>query len=413
MPAERLRRAGAALVTLVAVAVIAWGVLAGGGGSDADRVDSLAGRLRCPTCPNESIADAPSETGRALRDLIAEQIAAGRSDAEIEDFFVGRYGEWVLLDPAPRGRNVWLFGLPAAAALVGAVAIWSRRRQRSTSGSPQTQGEESIVGAEPAARSAAEVAPDDPRRVRLEEQIEVARADIAAIDVQVAAGEIDEATRDRLAEGYRVDIAAAEAAILALRPEAAGRSRRRAVVGSLAFAVGAAVVVAGVVLALEPRPEGGFATGGIVTGAGDGPRDLAAVTNEEMEAVVAANPEVTGMRMALARRYLDDGELSRALDHLLVVLEQQPTAEALAYVGWITYLGGETDLGVRYLERSIDTDPDRPEALWFLALARLETGADPADAVVLLERLLENPDLAGEEREMVAQTLEQARAAAS
>ncbi len=402
MPAERLRRAAAALVTLAAVMVIGWGLITGSGGSDADRAQSLAGRLRCPTCPNESIADAPSDIGRALRAVIDEQIAAGRTDAEIEDFFVARYGEWVLLDPAPRGLNVWLFALPVGAAAVGVGAIWSRRRQRSPSGSPTTQDGQPVVGA------------DDPRRVRLQEQIAVARADLAAIDVQLAAGEIDGATRERLAEGYRADIAAAEAAMLALRPEAAGRSRRRMVVGTLAFATGAAIVVAGVVVALEPRPEGGFATGGIVTGAADdAPRDLAAVTNDEMEAVVAANPEVTGMRMALARRYLDDGELSKALDHLLVVLEQQPTAEALAYVGWITYLGGEPDLGVRYLERSLDADPDRPEALWFLALAQLETGADPAGTVVLLERLLDNPDLRGDEREMVAQTLEQAREAAS
>ncbi len=402
MPAERWRRVAAALVTLAAVAVIGWGLFADPGASDADRADSLAGRLRCPTCPNESIADAPSDIGRALRAVIAEQIAAGRTDAEIEDFFVARYGEWVLLDPAPRGRNIWLFVLPVGVAAAGVVAIWTRRRQRATLDGPTTQGDHPVVDA------------GDPRRVRLEEQIAVARSDLAAIDVQVAAGEIDDATRDRLAEGYRADIDAAEAAIRALRPEPEGRSARRVLLGTVAFAAGAAIVVAGVVVALEPRPEGGFATGGIVTGAGgDAPRDLATVTNEEMEEVIAANPEVTGMRMALARRYLDDGELSRALDHLLVVLEQEPTAEALAYVGWITYLGGEADLGIRYLERSLDTDPDRPEALWFLSLARLETGADPAEAVVLLERLLDNPDLQGDEREMVAETLDQAREAAS
>ncbi len=402
MPAERLRRAAAALVTVAAVAVIGWALLVDRGGSEANRVESLAGRLRCPTCPNESIADAPSEIGRALRGVIEEQVAAGRTDDQIEDFFVARYGEWVLLDPAPRGRNIWLFALPAGVAAGGVVAIWSRRRKRSAVDRPETEGGEPVVGA------------DDPRRARLEEQIAVARSDLAAIDVQVAVGEIDEVTRDRLADGYRADIAAAEAQIVALRPEPEGRSARRAVLGTLAFAAGAAVVVAGVVMALEPRPEGGFATGGIVTGAAENaPRDLASVTNEEMEAVVAANPEVTGMRMALARRYLDDGELSKALDHLLVVLDQQPTAEALAYVGWITYLGGEADLGIRYLERSLDTDPDRPEALWFLSLARLETGADPAEAVVLLERLLDNPDLQGDEREMVAQTLEQAKEAAS
>ncbi len=83
----------------------------------------------------------------------------------------------------------------------------------------------------------------------------------------------------------------------------------------------------------------------------------------------------------------------------------------MAYVGWITYLGGETDLGVRYLERSLEVDADRPEALWFLALAHMESLGDPAGAVPLLERLLDNPALVGEERELVADTLATARAA--
>ncbi len=401
MPAERLRRFLAAGVTIAALAVVAWGLFGDRGASSGDRVDSLAGRLRCPVCTSESIADSTSQIARDLRGVIEEQVAAGRSDGEIEDFFVARYGEWVLLDPAPTGRNLALFVLPAAAAVGGIAAIWFRRRQRATSAGPPPEGD-------------AQVPPDDPRRVLLEEHIAVAEADLTAIDLQVAAGEIDAATRDRLAERYRGDIDAARSGIAALRPELEGRSMRRAVLGTLAFGAAAAVVVVGVVLALEPRPEGGFATGGIVgAGSEPAPRDLASVSNEEMEAVIAENPDITGMRMALARRYLDEGEFSRALDHLLVVLEQEPTAEALAYVGWITYLGGETELGIRYLERSLDADADRPEALWFLALATLETGDDPVEAVVLLERLLENPDLASEEREMIAQTLEQARAAAS
>ncbi|MFQ5949016.1 MAG: cytochrome c-type biogenesis protein CcmH, partial [Acidimicrobiia bacterium] len=48
---------------------------------------------------------------------------------EIEDFFVARYGEWVLLDPGPRGVTLALWVLPMLALVVGVFAILARRRR--------------------------------------------------------------------------------------------------------------------------------------------------------------------------------------------------------------------------------------------------------------------------------------------
>ncbi len=391
MPRDGLIRRALAVAAAAAVVIVVWGVAFDRAPSATDRVDSLASRLRCPVCSSESIADSTSQIARELRGVIAEQVAGGATDDDVVDFFVARYGEWVLLDPPARGRNLLLFALPVL-ALGGGLAAMIGLRARSRRRDP---------------------APATTERVRLEAASAQARQDIVEAELQHEAGELDAATRDRLVAVYAAEESAAAAALEEL-PEPARRSRGRALAGAAAFALGGAIVVAGVVVALEPRPEGGFATGGIVTGAAEGTApDLAAVSNEELEEVVAANPDVPGMRLALARRYLDEREFDKALAHLLVVLEQDPSAEALAYVGWLTYLGGEPDLGVTYLERSLAADADRPEALWFLALARLETGADPATAVPLLERLLDNPDLGTEERAMVAETLEQARARAS
>ncbi len=412
MPPERLRRLAGLLVAVAAIAVIAWGLLVDGSSTETDRVEALAERLRCPVCQSESIAASTSQTARALREVIAEQVADGRSDAEIESYFVGIWGEWVLLDPPARGRTLLLWLLPLAGAGIGVAAIVglrvnSRRRAAVAASAPVPTAAPGLVAAAPDGDAS------DPRRVKLAERRALAAADLADLDVQLAVGEIDDATHADLARVYRAEVSAADSrlAALAAGPASPGLSPRRALLGAGAFTVAAVIVVAGVVLALEDRPEDGFVTGGI-TGAG-APRDLSTVTNEEMEAVVAANPDVVGMRMALARRYVDAGEFDKALDHLLTVLEQDPNAEAMAYVGWITYLGGETDLGVRYLERSLEVDADRPEALWFLALARLEALDDPAGAIPLLERLLENPDLQGGERDLVGGTLETAREAAS
>lgn len=93
-----------------------------------DRVAALAERLRCPTCQSVSIADSPSQTAQAMRRTIEEQVAAGRTDEEIVDFFTSRYGQWVLHDPPISGQTWLVWALPPLVLIPGAVAIWRRRR---------------------------------------------------------------------------------------------------------------------------------------------------------------------------------------------------------------------------------------------------------------------------------------------
>lgn len=116
----------AAAVALLAVSAI--GLLIGGTG-DTDRGYELEQRLRCPVCTSVSIAESQSDTAVAMRVVVAEQIAAGRSDAEIIDYFRARYGDWVLIDPPVRGRTTLVWLLPAGAALVGLTAVLFRARR--------------------------------------------------------------------------------------------------------------------------------------------------------------------------------------------------------------------------------------------------------------------------------------------
>lgn len=122
---ERRRVGVASVLLLTFLTVTVVGLLTAGPGPR-DRVAELEGQLRCPVCKSVSIAESPSETAVAMRRSVAEQVAAGRSDAEILQYFEARYGEWVLLDPPAQGRGVWLLVLPAVVAVGGLALVLTR-----------------------------------------------------------------------------------------------------------------------------------------------------------------------------------------------------------------------------------------------------------------------------------------------
>jgi len=80
----------------------------------ADQIDALAREigavLRCPVCQGLSVADSTSNAAVLMQNRIRELVAMGYTRAEIEDYFVARYGEWVLLYPRAAGLNrlVWI-----------------------------------------------------------------------------------------------------------------------------------------------------------------------------------------------------------------------------------------------------------------------------------------------------------------
>lgn len=72
-----------------------------------ERARELSKGLRCLVCQNESIDESEAQLARDLRILVRERLVAGDSDAEVIDFLVARYGEFVLLTPTVKGAN-WL-----------------------------------------------------------------------------------------------------------------------------------------------------------------------------------------------------------------------------------------------------------------------------------------------------------------
>jgi cytochrome c-type biogenesis protein CcmH len=100
------------------------------------RARDLSRELRCMVCQNQSIDDSEAPLARDLRLLVRERIAAGDSDAEVMDFLVARYGEFVLLKPRLNPHTLLLWLLPPLALVGGGLAMWiqSRRRSRSAAG---------------------------------------------------------------------------------------------------------------------------------------------------------------------------------------------------------------------------------------------------------------------------------------
>lgn len=95
------------------------------------RAVRLAEQLRCLVCQNQSIADSNAELAVDLRRQINEQIAQGRSDGEIVDFMVQRYGEFVLYRPPFNAVTLLLWLGPALLFAAGLAAlIYSVRRRR-------------------------------------------------------------------------------------------------------------------------------------------------------------------------------------------------------------------------------------------------------------------------------------------
>ena len=117
-----------------------------------------------------------------------------------------------------------------------------------------------------------------------------------------------------------------------------------------------------------------------------------------METVVADNPEVIGMRLALARRYFQEGDFDKALDHYMVILDAEQHPEALANVGWMTYLSGRPDVALGYVEAALDRQPNMLTALWFLGNIQSALGNYDA-AMAALTVIVESDDIPDDVKE--------------
>ena len=290
------RRAVSRIVTIALAAVVVWGVVAGIVQREpGDRLYEVTSRIRCPLCQGESVAESPSASAQDITSQIRQQIEAGWTDRQIEQFYVDRYGSWILLDPPRTGGRLLLWAIPLVAITGGVIAV--------------------ISLLEPSKR----------------------------------------------------------------------RTRLTYASGALGAATLGTMIVLGVVLQ-DPPPE---AAPPLTTVAET--RDLAEVGNDEMETVVAENPAVVGMRLALAQRYLEAGDLDDAYRHTTIAIDLPATDQeyerALRLHGWVTALRGAPESGAGYLRAALALSPDDRDALWYLARVQFSGLGDPGAAREVLDMI--------------------------
>lgn len=135
-------RVRAPLLGLALALVLAAGAAAQAGRAAEQQVQDVAAQLRCVVCQNLSVADSPSEMASQMRAIVRERLEAGEAPEQVVQYFVDRYGEWILLSPRRQGFNLLVWVMPAVAvavglALVGVVlARWTRRRAAAGSAGP-------------------------------------------------------------------------------------------------------------------------------------------------------------------------------------------------------------------------------------------------------------------------------------
>ena len=105
------------------------------------RYDGLVHELRCMQCQNQSIADSPVGLAEDLRRDVREQIIAGKTDAEIRESMVARYGNVILFRPPFKPSTAWVWIAPFLLLLVGVFVAVRIVRKRSS----MVAGDDSVV----------------------------------------------------------------------------------------------------------------------------------------------------------------------------------------------------------------------------------------------------------------------------
>lgn len=139
--AECLRR----LLVLVAACCMPAAMAAASDDALDARVMALSAELRCLVCQNQSLADSHAPLAVDLRLQMREQLAAGRDEAQVQDWLVQRYGDYIHYRP-PLDRRTWLlWAAPALLAVAGAsvlvVQLRRRRKLDAAAFDPDDRGE--------------------------------------------------------------------------------------------------------------------------------------------------------------------------------------------------------------------------------------------------------------------------------
>jgi cytochrome c-type biogenesis protein CcmH len=96
------------------------------------RFQNLTRQLRCLVCQNQDLADSDADLAKDLRKQVFDMMQSGKSDAEIKEYLVARYNDFVLYDPPLKAGTVLLWFTPFALVVIGSFVLAGILRRRSS-----------------------------------------------------------------------------------------------------------------------------------------------------------------------------------------------------------------------------------------------------------------------------------------
>ena len=107
-----------------------------------ERYENINRELRCLVCQNQTIADSNATLAQDLRREVRDMIAAGQTDAQIREFMIERYGDFVLYRPRMTAGNFLLWAAPVLLLVIGAFVLVRVVRRRAQETDPDPDGPE-------------------------------------------------------------------------------------------------------------------------------------------------------------------------------------------------------------------------------------------------------------------------------
>ncbi|HEU4345662.1 MAG TPA: cytochrome c-type biogenesis protein CcmH [Candidatus Binatia bacterium] len=361
-----------------------------------EQTRAIANELRCVVCQNLSVADSPSEMAQQMRAIVREQLEAGKTPQEVKDYFVSKYGEWVLLKPTTQGFSLLVWTVPFAALIMGlSLGMFLIRRWTAKKPGPERVAVDSTL----LARVRQEAAQDDVLVIDLEDSSQRSRllrerarlySDLKDLDFDFQADKLSAADLTELRRDLEFKAAAVLEQLDRLPADASEKKAKtiRAVMQSSGgvndkrgfrrwqLAAGAALllifgVTLGVVLTNSLRPrvsEGDSITGDFLTGTSAG---------SEIQSSLNAG------KTAFAQQ-----DWPKAIETFKKVLAMDPNQpDAHAYMGFILVQAGHTDGALMAFDKALAGAPNFPMALWGKGMTLYQAKKDFAGARQTLEKL--------------------------
>lgn len=97
--------------------------------AEEERLYRLSQQYRCLVCQNESLADSRAELANDLRRELATQIEANKTDKEIHDYLVSRYGDFVSYEPPVNSKTMMLWLIPVIVAAALTAVVWRNSKK--------------------------------------------------------------------------------------------------------------------------------------------------------------------------------------------------------------------------------------------------------------------------------------------